>query len=264
MGEQEILRRLGARLCKGGLRVQGRLPDSPGVAVVGSRRASSYGLELAGRIAREVVERGGHVVSGGAYGIDAAAHRGALDAGGETVVVLGSGLDCPTPRAHLSLFERARAQGAVVSPFPCGTRAQAWTFPRRNPHIARLAESVVVVQATRRSGALHTARAALRQDKPVFVVPGGFENPLHTGCHLLVGEGASLYVSTKPASVEAEPPADARAVWQAAFEPATLEELASRAGLSISQAALQATDLELGGWLVAEPGGRFRRTRSGA
>ncbi len=275
--ESQRLARLGATLVehpRGPLRVLGRLPTSAGVAIVGARRADPYGRELAVRLARRVVSAGRHVVSGGAFGVDAAAHAGALDAGGETVVVLGSGLDRPSPAAHRELFGRAAGAGAVVSPFPCDTRAGRWTFPRRNPWIADLACAVVVVQASAVSGALYTARAGLELGRPVFVVPGAFDNPLHAGCHLLVAEGARLLTDidqvagspTEQATAEAldEPgsPDVGAALWAAASdEPVSLQVLATRAELGLAEAASMAVHLEIDGWLRPAPGGRFRRAR---
>ncbi|MCA9711880.1 MAG: DNA-processing protein DprA, partial [Myxococcales bacterium] len=139
----------------GWLRVLGHLPAAPGLAIVGARGADPYGLELAGRVARAAAERGVSVISGGAFGVDAAAHEAALAAGGHTTVVLGSGLDRPAPATHRGLFRRVLAAGgAVTSPFPCGQGAARWTFPRRNPWIAGLARAVVVVQAGLASGTL--------------------------------------------------------------------------------------------------------------
>ena len=166
----------------GVLRVLGRLPPA-GLGVVGARRADPYGLDLATAVARTAVNRGYAVVSGGAYGIDRAAHVSALAAGGRTVVVLGAGLDHPTPCAHAEVFAWARVEGAVVSPFPCAWRAARWTFPRRNPWIAALSHTLVVVQASSRSGALHTVRAAHRLGRPVYAAPGLVGSPLHAGCH---------------------------------------------------------------------------------
>lgn len=245
------------RIGEVGLRVQGRLPKTRGVAIVGSRRASRHGRAVAAQVAGAVVRSGGHVVSGGAYGIDIAAHRGALEAGGATVVVLGSGLDHPTPTAHRSVYAQVAQRGALVSMFPDEMRGSRWTFPKRNRVIALLSAEVVVVQATRGSGSLYTARAGLEQGKRVWVVPGGAEDPLHAGCRALVAEGARLY--TPPVARAGGPPVHARGVWDAAAEPATLEQLAERAQAEVWTVAALATDLELDGWLVAEPGGRYRR-----
>ncbi len=247
--------------------VRGELGFGPRVAVVGTRRADAYGLDVARRVARDAAGAGWTVVSGGAYGIDKAAHEAALDAGGRTVVVLGSGLDRPAPTAHRPLFERAARQGAVVSPFGADERAGPWTFPRRNPCIAALAQVTVVVQAPRRSGALQTARAALRLGRPVYVAPGPLDSPLHAGCHALVERGARLLggIGAWRGAEAVELPAEAEPevpLWAAASAEATpLAELAARARLPVEDAARQATLLELRGWLRSSPGGRYARAR---
>ncbi|MCA9538914.1 MAG: DNA-processing protein DprA [Myxococcales bacterium] len=264
-----------AGLPAGVLRGVGEWPVAAGVAIVGARGADPYGCELAGRIARAAVERGRTVVSGGAFGIDHAAHRAALDAGGRTVVVLGSGLDRASPAAHRGLFADAARAGAVVTPFACGQTADKWTFPRRNPWIAGLADVVIVVQASARSGALQTARAALASSRPVYVVPGPMDSPLHQGAHALVGEGARLLLHEAAWAHEAPPrvagpatPPFGLALWRAAgVEPRPLDALAAEASLPATEAAELATLLELDGWLRGAPGGRFARatpTRRGA
>ena len=179
----------------GVLRGRGRMPKGCRIGIVGARRADSYGRRIARRLAGRVAEIGGVVISGGAYGIDIASHRGALETGGKTVVVLGSGLCYPTPTAHVSTFDDALDQGAVVSPFACHQRAARWTFLERNAWIAALSDHLIVVQASARSGALHTAHAAIERRRPVWVVPGSYDDPLHVGCHSLVEKGAHLMTS---------------------------------------------------------------------
>lgn len=267
--DAEALDRLGATLHThpdwpdGALRVRGTLP-SRGVAIVGARRADASGLQIARRIATEAARRNIPVISGGAFGVDAAAHEGALAAGGPTVVVLGSGLDHPAPTTHLPLFERVlESGGAVVSPFPCHQRAARWTFPRRNPWIAALADVVIIVQAGEKSGTLHTARAALEQGRTVFAVPGPIDHPLHVGCHRLIARGARILTAVDAWCDTARPnrprgePTRGLALWRAAAVVASVDELAERAGLSAVDAMTQATLLELEGWLRAEPGGRY-------
>ncbi len=275
------------------LRGRGRLPER-GVAIVGARRADRYGLDVARRVARAAVLRRRPVVSGGAFGVDHAAHRATLDAGGRTVVVLGSGLSHPAPARHQKLFTEALERGAVVSPFPCDQRAAPWTFPRRNPWIAALAEAVVVVQAGARSGALHTARAALERDIPVYAAPGPMDAPLHAGCHALIAEGARVLTAPDawteslggdalgddatpaghPPTDRRDPlpdgrpppdmPPDQRALWLVAgVEPRPIAELAEDAGLAIDRALQSATLLELDGWLRSASGGRYARGRPG-
>ncbi len=256
----------------GVLRGRGRLPEGPRLGVIGSRKADPYGLEIAGRLAQSAAARGVAVVSGGAFGIDVAAHRGALASGGETVVVLGSGLNHPSPRAHLSVFEAAAHRGAVVSCFPCALPPARWTFLRRNAWVAALSSALVVVQAGRRSGALSTAAHALRMNRPVWVVPGPLDAPLHRGCHQLVGRGARLLTSVDAwaevvheQTVEQDDdraPDEGRRLWDAAgVEPVPLAALARRAELPIGEAMVTATRLELSGWFRQAPGTRYARAR---
>ena len=160
------------------------------VAVVGARAASRRALEQAAALGAGLGARGAVVVSGGAVGVDAAAHRGALRAGGQTVAVLGTGVDVPYPARHRALFDAiAAGGGALVSPFPPGTEARSWHFPRRNRLIAALAHGVVVVEAQVRSGALSTARAARELGRRVMAVPGS------AGCDALLASGAFAVAS---------------------------------------------------------------------
>jgi DNA processing protein len=152
--------------------VRGALRPGRGVALVGTRRASGLACDLARDLAASVARTGETVVSGGAYGIDAAAHEGALEAGGHTTVVLAGGLDRPYPDRHIPLFERAARQGAVLSTAPPGTPPVRGRFLARNAVIAALARAVVVVEAPARSGARSTARAAERLGRTVLAVPG--------------------------------------------------------------------------------------------
>ena len=175
------------------LYVQGTLPAEPlGLAIIGSRRATRYGIRIAQDWAMGLASRGVTIVSGGARGIDAAAHRGALEGGGTTVAVLGSGLAQPYPLEHRDLFERIATQGgAVLSEFPLDTAPKAERFPRRNRLVSGLAAAVLVVEAAARSGTQITVGCALDQSKEVLAVPG----PIHgqsEGCHRLIQQGAKL------------------------------------------------------------------------
>jgi DNA processing protein len=164
----------------------------PAVALVGSRRAGPASLETARRLARALGEAGVVVISGLARGVDAAAHRGALESGGGTVAVLGSGLDITYPREHAGLAREVADQGCLVSELPPGTPPLAWHFPLRNRLISGLARAVVVVEASERSGSLITARMALEQGRDVLAVPGSVASGCHRGCHALIKDGARL------------------------------------------------------------------------
>lgn len=169
------------------LHVRGSLTEGLAVAIVGARAASGRGMERAHALGRHLAGRGVQVVSGGALGIDGAAHRGALAGGGHTVVVLGSGVDVAYPARHASLFDQIVASGgALVSMFPLGMQPRRGSFVERNALIAALAEVVVVIEADVRSGSLSTAAAARKQGRIVAAYPGS------PGCQRLITGGAAL------------------------------------------------------------------------
>lgn len=171
--------------------VTGSLAEAPGIAVVGSRRATAYGLEVAQRIGTVLAQAGVSVVSGLAAGIDGAAHRGALIGGGHTVAVLGSGIDVVYPARHRSLAGWImRSGGAMISEYPPGAAPEPWRFPLRNRIVSGLSRGVVVVEAAEKSGALITARHALEQNLDVYAVPGDIGRPTSRGCNLLIRDGA--------------------------------------------------------------------------
>ncbi|HVR42561.1 MAG TPA: DNA-processing protein DprA, partial [Thermoanaerobaculia bacterium] len=169
-----------------------RLLSLPALAVVGSRRASTYGLAAARRIARELVRGGVAVVSGLARGIDGAAHRETLEAGGATLAVLGTGVDLAYPPEHRTLRDRILECGLVLSELPPGTPPRREHFPVRNRIIAGLAHGVVVVEAGAKSGSLITARLALEGGREVFAVPGSIFSQTSEGGHRLIQDGAKL------------------------------------------------------------------------
>lgn len=165
-------------------------------AVVGSRAATGYGAHVAGELGAGLAERGCAVVSGGAYGIDAAAHRGALAAGGITVVVLACGVDVPYPRGHETLFARVAEQGLLVSEWPPGCAPMRHRFLVRNRVIAAGTAGTVVVEAAVRSGALSTARHAANLGRAVMAVPGAVTSAMSTGCHALLREPDTTLVTS--------------------------------------------------------------------
>jgi len=253
----------------GVLRIKGRIPSTFRVAIVGSRRTDAYGRMMARRIAESVIRSGGCVVSGGAIGIDMAAHLGALNAGGRTVSVLGSGLGHPSPRAHTPAFTRCISNGAVVSPFHDRQTGGKWTFLYRNPWIVALSHCVIIVQASQRSGALSTGLFALNTQTPVFCLTERGEHPLHQGCFELLRYGAKPLVdesswragvlgldptaSVYPSRVEQHPPYGGD-VW-ALFsrEPKTLDMVRIDAPCSSAELRAMITRLELDGWLEGNP-----------
>ena len=181
---------------------------APGVAVVGSRRATPYGIAVAERLAAGLAEAGLVVVSGLARGVDAAAHRAALGAGGRTVAVLGSAHDSLYPPEHRDLARACRASGAVLTEFPPGTRPLPHHFPRRNRIIAGLTLGTVVVEAAKRSGSLATARHAVDSGREVFAVPGPIGSETSAGCHALIRLGATLVTGVADILEELGLPAD--------------------------------------------------------
>ena len=163
-----------------------------GLAVVGSRAATSYGLKIARDLSGQLAAKGLVIVSGLALGIDTAAHAGALATGGETVAVLGCGLDVCYPRSNERLAEEIAKAGAVVSEYSLGTQPDAFRFPARNRIISGLSRGVLVVEAAQRSGSLITARLALDEGREVFAIPGRVDSVKSTGTHRLLQEGAKL------------------------------------------------------------------------
>ena len=176
------------------LYVRGELlpEDQLAMAVVGSRRPSHYGQLMAKRFGTELAEHGFTVVSGLARGIDSLAHQGALQAGGRTIAVLGCGVNRIYPAEHRRLYDAVRDQGAVVSEFAFDTKPDRWNFPRRNRIISGLSLGVLVVEASDRSGSLHTAHHAVEQGREVFAVPGRIDVESSRGTHRLIQGGAKL------------------------------------------------------------------------
>jgi DNA processing protein len=164
----------------------------PGIAIVGSRRATLYGQTVAKKLGVELAERGFCIVSGLARGIDTAAHEGALSVGGKTAAVLGNGLDIIYPPENLDLYRRIAETGAVLSEFPFGRRADRQSFAMRNRIVSGICEAVVVVESDVDGGAMITARFAGEHGKLIFAVPGRIDQPSSRGCHQLIRDGATL------------------------------------------------------------------------
>ncbi len=174
--------------------IQGELPVEARacVALVGSRKATQYGKSVAARLARDLADADVAVVSGAAYGIDCAAHKGALEGGGPTVAVLGCGLDIVYPPQHKNLYREISEKGCLMTEYPLGTRPLRQHFPERNRIIAGLSQAVVVVEAAAESGALITADFALEEGRDVWAVPGQLGNLLAVSPHRLIQAGACL------------------------------------------------------------------------
>lgn len=251
--------------------------EDPSVAVVGARRASEYGLEVATALARDLAVAGVPVVSGMALGVDSAAHRGALDGGGATIAVLASGADVPYPASKQRLYREIVARGCVVSEMPPGFRAQRWCFPARNRIIARLGRMTVVVEAADRSGSLSTARHARDLGRDVGAVPGRISSPLSRGTNALLRDGAAVVRDVQdildelfgagarthaPAQLGAGLDPDLRGVLEAvALGTSTLPGL-RRVLPARVDVAIVAAELELRGLLARDESGVYRTTLS--
>lgn len=257
------------------LRVRGDLGDRRRIAVVGTRLPDPYGDQLAREISEGITAAGLTVVSGGAAGIDGVAHRAALDAGGHTIAVLGTGIDVAYPPEHAPLFEEiVAAGGALVSELPDGAPPTHWTFPKRNRLVAALSEAVVVVRAGLRSGALITAALARGMGVPVFAVPGDVRERLSAGPNGLLREGARVAEGADDVlgalgvgesrqlglPAVAEPAGDgARLLAAMRGEPRHVDELAREAGLGPGAAMAALLTLELQGLCEQRPGRYFLR-----
>ena len=244
------------------------------VTIVGSRRATSYGREVARDLARELATAGLVVVSGLAFGIDACAHRGALDAGGATIAVLGCGPDTAYPAAHRSLWRRVAETGAVISELPPGSTPWRWSFPARNRVMAALAGMTVVVEAAARSGSLITADLAAELGRDLGAVPGPVTSRASAGPNELLAGGACvvrdaqdvldamLGAGARPLQRSGPPldPEQAAVLTAVESGATTADAVAAGTGLSAARAAASLTRLELLGYVAATPIGTFTRT----
>ena len=179
--------------------VKGKLPDEnkKSVAIVGARSCSYYGRTQAYEFARKLAENGVQIISGMAMGIDGWAHRGALDGGGETFAVLGSGVDICYPRQNADLYRKIPQQGGILSEYEPGDQPLAWHFPLRNRIISGLADLVLVIEARKKSGSLITVEYALEQGRTVYALPGRVGDALSEGCNHLIFQGAGIAKSVE-------------------------------------------------------------------
>lgn len=243
------------------------------IAIVGSRRCTAYGKAVAEEMARDLARAGAIVVSGMARGIDSAAHNGALQAG-KTIAVLGCGSDIIYPPENGLLAERIKAGGALVSEFPPGTPPRPLNFPARNRIISGLAAAVVVVEASKRSGALITADFALEQGKEVLVVPGSVRSPVSAGCHGLLKQGAALAASWEdvfealgfdsPATVAGAantPVAESAILGLVDYSETHVDDILARAGRPANEVLADLSMLEAGGLISRQSGGWYTRLK---
>lgn len=253
------------------------------VGIVGSRNATLAARRHAQQLGRELSLGGLVITSGGAAGIDGCAHQGALAGTGQTIAVMGCGVDVVYPKHHQSLFEQIAAKGALVSEHPLGTQPKPGHFPRRNRIISGLGDALVVVEAALRSGSLITAEHALEQGREVYALPGDISNPNAAGCHQLIQQGAGLlssaedllsvfapgnyvsgsYASSSAKTAETAPDPDLPELQKnllalLSSEPQALETLSQQLQCSAQSLLEPLLELELAGWIQQQPGGYCR------
>lgn len=261
----------------------GKPRAAPNIAIVGSRNPTPQGETNARQFARAFGSAGLCVVSGLALGIDGAAHDGALLGGGDTIAVVGTGLDRVYPKKHLALAHRIAQQGMIISEFPLGTPPLTANFPRRNRIISGLSLGTLVVEAALQSGSLITARLAAEQGKEVFAIPGSIHSPQSRGCHALLKQGAKLVEVAQDVLEELnlsdghikhssagshtnqddekadEMCADSPLMRALGFDAVSLDALQARTGLDTARLQAQLLELELSGLVARLPGGLFQR-----
>lgn len=252
----------------------------PALAIIGSRNPTQGGRRNAHDFSRHLASRGFAIVSGLAQGIDTAAHEGALDAGGTTVAILGTGIDRVYPAGNRRLAHAIADHGALVSEYPLGAAPERWHFPERNRLISGLSLGTLVVEAARRSGSLITARLAAEQGREVFALPGSIHNALARGCHELIRQGAKLVETAGDILAELQPlvghmresaetarpaaPAtpEADEDYSAlrnllSHDPVSIDELEKKSELTIDQLSSMLLILELHGEVESLSGGRY-------
>lgn len=252
------------------------------LAIVGSRNPTSGGRANAEHFAEHLSRGGLTITSGLATGIDSASHRGAIGGAGSTIAVLGCGIDSVYPRRNRKLAARIAECGLIVSEYPPGTPVRPFQFPQRNRIIAGLSLGTLVIEATRRSGSLITARLAADYGREVFAVPGSIHNPLAKGCHKLIRDGASIAEEGDEILAELAPqlaaddpgqsratrsstnpltddPAYAKLLELLGFEPVRIADLLDAAGLTAAELSSMLLLLEMGGVVEALPGARYCR-----
>lgn len=260
------------------LYVRGNLPDLVGrtIAIVGSRKMTSYGKEVAYKLASELASVGVVIVSGLAFGIDSVSHQGALEAGGLTVAVLASGVDIITPSSNNFLARKILAgKGAIVSEYPLGTKPLKTFFPNRNRIIAGMSNGVVVVEGVQKSGTYHTVNAALEYGRQVFAVPGPIYSPSSEFPNFLIKNGAKMATSSKDILEELHLNSlissdsgikikgcdkNEEKILEILVEPLHLDEIARISTLKVSEVSATLTVMELKGMIRNLGGGIYKRT----
>ncbi|MBK8025653.1 MAG: DNA-protecting protein DprA [Chloroflexi bacterium] len=250
--------------------------DEKAVAIVGTRKATGYGRDVARRLAGELASAGVTIVSGLAHGIDAIAHQAAMEAGGRTIAVLGCGIDQVYPRDHAALARQISEHGAVLTEFPLGSQPEGRHFPRRNRIISGISLGVIIVEAPEKSGALITAAFALEQGREIYAVPGSIFSAASTGCHRLIQDGARIVVEvndilddlsitseqimTRAAVQETLPLTAAQVAVLRAFgsEPVHVDVVVRTVGMAASAVISALTSLELQGYVEQDRASLYR------
>lgn len=256
---------------------------APALAIVGSRNASPYGMELATEFAYQLAQRGINSISGMAYGVDAAAHRGSLlSRYATTAAIFGCGVDQIYPRQHIALAAEIAQHGALVSEYCCGTAPRKAHFPQRNQMISGLSHGTLVIEAGTRSGSLITAKLALEQNRELFALPGNLHNPLTCGCHHLIQQGAKLVTciddivdeiacfnvlqrsNTSPQEKPSIQDSKQRILlaWLKSL-PLTVDAVAKKSGLTTEQVCSMLSTLELSGQVTRDRSGRYHAVATG-
>ncbi|MBK9178910.1 MAG: DNA-protecting protein DprA [Acidimicrobiales bacterium] len=242
--------------------------EGPRACIVGTRRCTYYGRQVAAALGRDLAGAGVRVLSGLAAGVDGAAHRGALAAAGAPpVAVVGTGIDVPYPRGHVRLWEQVATEGLLLSEAPLGAPADGWRFPARNRILAALADVVVVVESHAAGGSLYTVDAAQARDRPVLAVPGPVTSPASAGCNQLLVDGChpardadDVLVALglvpggrrrRPDRRPAPSPPDRCALDALGVGAASLEQVAQRCRITLGEAAAALSRLEADGWVAA-------------
>ncbi|HRD69035.1 MAG TPA: DNA-processing protein DprA [Legionella sp.] len=247
--------------------------NQPQLAIVGSRNPSVIGSENAYHFSKELARNGITIISGLALGIDAEAHKGCLAADGQTIAVLGTGIDCIYPRRHIQLAGHITQNGLLISEFPLKSPPIAGHFPRRNRIISGLSLCTLVIEAAIKSGSLITARMALDQNRDVLAIPGSIHNPLARGCHYLLQQGAKLVTSVNDVLdeliMDRQQQTIDKPIFSLAsgnenlvkfigFETTSIDQIILRSGLSVEQVTGELAELELQGAVISVSGGYIR------
>lgn len=252
-----------------GLFVKGRLPQEgkPAAAIIGARNCTNYGRQLAARLGRELSEAGVNIISGLAWGIDGAGHKGALEAGSETFGVMGCGIHTCYPKENYGLYRKMINQGGIITEFMPGEAPKPRNFPMRNRIISGLSDVILVIEARERSGSLITANLGLDQGKEIFALPGRVTDPLSVGCNKLISEGAGILLGAENVleyfqlqsgkilrvheKCEIGLAKEEKMVYSCLdLQPKNLEEIISRSGLSVAECMCALLELESKGYIV--------------